>query len=799
MILAWKAAIRQLYRSRSFAFTAILILGVGIGLTTAMYSVLYAVVLQPLPFRQSDQLVALSAKPWENFSFPTLQDWQRRTHAFESLAAYGGWSPRIESSAGVGHADVTVVSKNFLGTLGAGFALGHDFTQTGNEADCLNQVIVTDAYWRRMGGGTSLTNRTVQLDHLTYAIVGVLVPMESGGNLDGSIVLTPISCAESKSIVSRGNSSFQGVGRLRKGMSLSQGAAELTLAQQQITHDYPNDYPKSYVPTLMPFATHEIGLGTSSALYATLAACGTLLLISCANLTNLLLARNTRRRAEFAIRAALGASPGNLLRQMLAENCVLATAGAALGILLAQLLLRALHGMKVVHLPRLGQASLNVPAAMFAAATALLIAILLTMLPAIRSLRPSVATDLSNGSVRASGSAPLRRSGRILVAFQLALALVLVASAGWMVSSVFLLLHQPLGFDPNHLLFASTNLQSPTGGPRRAPSEILAVLNQAMSDLRGVPGVATVAAANDKPLGGRVNRYDFCSDIHPEMCKQANLQAPDVFQITPGYFRTLSQLLYRGRDFTTADDGRAHVVIVNHALAHQEWPGENPIGHRVFSGQLQSWATVVGEVGDVHSYSLERAPIPNLYLPEADGPDRHITLMVRTVGDPDRLEEETRHLLQRRTQLTVNYVQSMPELMEHQVALRRFAMQVTLIFGAVALTLAIFGTYGLLAYEVSLREREMGIRLALGSTRGAIVQLLLLQELRWIGAGIFAGGFAAILVGVLLRAQFFHTGAMSVPVLVTSTLLLAGSSVIAVAIPGRRASLLEPAITLRRE
>ncbi len=794
-----KTALRQLQRSVGFSFTVILILAVGIGVTTAMYSVLYAVVLQPLPFPEPDRLVAISAKPWDNFSFPTLLDWQGRTHAFKSMAAYAGWSPHIESTAGIGHADTTLVSKNFLSTLGASLRLGHDFTQTGNEADCLNQAIVTDAYWRRMGGGNSLTGRTLQLDHNTYAVIGVLAPVETGGNLDGSAILTPLSCDQAKSATDRGESAFQGIGRLRPSVSLGEAAAELTTAQDRIRRDYPNLYPRQFSPVLMPLADHEVGTGTRSALFATLTAGGMLLLISCANIINLLLARNTRRRGEFAVRATLGATPRHLLGQLLAENCTLAIAGAALGMLLSELLVRAAQGAKVVHLPRLGQASLNFSALLFVAAVTLLVATLLTILPAMRSLRPALLVDLSNGSTRTSASKGLRRAGRLLVASQLALALAVVATAGWMVSSVFILLHQPLGFDPNHLLFASTDLRSPVRDPIFNSARTLAVLNETMADLRAIPGIEEVAAANDKPLGGRINQYDFCSDRHPEACKQPHLKTPDVFEVTPGYFHTMSQLLYRGRDFNTADDGRNHVAIVNRALANQEWPGESPIGHRIFTGELKSWATVVGEVGDVHSYSLERSPRPNLYLPEADGPDVHMTLMIRTSGDPAAMQETIRRLLRTNSQITTNYVQSFPEIMAHQVALRRFTMQIALAFGSLALALAVFGTYGLLAYEVSLREREMGIRLALGSTRAAIVTLLLRQESPWIAGGILSGLLTASAAGFVLRAQFFHTGATSIPVLITSSLLLAVPALLAVAVPGRRASLLEPSITLRRE
>lgn len=241
------------------------------------------------------------------------------------------------------------------------------------------------------------------------------------------------------------------------------------------------------------------------------------------------------------------------------------------------------------------------------------------------------------------------------------------------------------------------------------------------------------------------------------------------------------------------------MAIVNRALAQQEWPGEDPIGHRIFSGDLNAWATIVGEVGDVYSYSLDRAPVPNLYLPEADGPDTSMTIFLRTARDPSELDEAVRRLLRGNSGMTVRYVESMPELMAHAVAMRRFSMWVVAAFGLLALGLATLGTYALLAYEVSLREREIGIRLALGSQRSAILALLIRQEARWIGAGLGVGLLGAVLTGYALRAEFYHAGAASAPVLAATLLLLASSGIAAIAIPGRRASLLEPSVTLRRE
>lgn len=797
--------LRQLRRSPGFAATALLILAVGLGVTTAMYSIVYAVILKPLPFAQPDRLLAVGAKPapWRFFSLPTMEDWERGSRLFESIAAYTNWAPRIESSAGAGHVNAALVSQNFLGTLGVPLRLGHDFTNTGNESDCFGQAIVTDGYWRRMGGGNALDGRTIRLDLRTYAIIGVLAPSAALEDMDalyGPSILTPIGCDPAKHPNSRGDWSFQGIARLKPGASIAAALENLTSTQGNLSRADPRYFPPAFAPTLTPLNDFISGTEARSVLLATLAACGMLLLISCANLTNLLLARSTRRRPEFALRTMLGAQPLRLLRQMLTENAALVALGSGLGVGLASVLVHLASRRTVLHLARLNEAQMDFPSAAFAAVVSVTIAILLTLLPAARNRRMALAEDLRSGSSGTS-SAPqgLRRVGRVLVIAQIAMAFVLVAGSGWMVSSVWILLHQPLGFDSDHLLFASTDLRGPVSTATIDPAVTLEKLRETLMALRGVPGVEEVAAANDKPLGGRVNRYNFCSDVHPGDCERNSTEAPDVFLVTPNYFETVGQTLLRGRAFDNADDGRNHVAIVNRSLAQHEWPGESPIGRRIFTGDLKAWVTVVGEVGDVHSYSLDRTPVPNLYLPEADGPDTSMTIFLRTASDPAKLDETVRRLLRGNSGLTVRYVESMPELMAHAVAMRQFSMWVIAAFGLVALGLATLGTYALLAYEVSLREREIGIRLALGSQRSAILALLIRQESRWIGAGLGIGLVGAILMGYLLRAEFYHAGTASAPVLTAALTLLAFSALAAVAIPGRRASLLEPSVTLRRE
>jgi hypothetical protein len=277
--------LRQLRRSPGFAVAGLLMIGIGLGVTTAMYSIVDEVILKPLPFAQPDRLVAVGNKPWRFTSVPTLEDWQKSSRTVESIAAYTGWAPRIESSAGAGQANAMLVSQNFLGTLGVALRLGQDFTRSGNESDCFNQAIVTDGYWRRMGGGDALDGRTIRLDNQAYVVTGVLAPgaaldeMEAFGQPS---ILTPIGCDQAKQAKSRGDSDFRGIARLKPGGSISAAMEDLGQIQRHLSAAYPRYYPPSFEPTLLPLSDFISGTETRSALFATLAACGMLLLISCA-------------------------------------------------------------------------------------------------------------------------------------------------------------------------------------------------------------------------------------------------------------------------------------------------------------------------------------------------------------------------------------------------------------------------------------------------------------------------------------------------------------------------------------
>ena len=804
-------ALRQLRENPGFALTAILTLALSIGATTSMFAVLDAVLLEPLPFSQPDRLVAVASQPDGVISIPTMQDYASRSTTFSSLAAYRQWSPSQKTKNAPAAQRVLAVTQGFFATLEAHFTLGTSWPITGNEQDCSSQAVVSAGYWERMNGGGGLEDKSLNLDGRDFEISGVLAAdqaIEGSYALNQPEVFVEVGCDRDERPTSRGDKSFEVIGRLRSGVTLAQANADLELVDRDLQKDYPNYYGATNAlyrkaTLIYPYIELLVGTDTRPALLAVFGACGLLLTIACANLGSLMLARNTRRRVEFATRAMLGATARQLLGQLLVESAMLASAGTFVGIVLAIVLLKFVKATTVIHLPRLSHASLHPPVLLFVIAISALVTLFLAISPAWRALRPGLLRDLQ-GTGSTSAGKGVRFARRSFVVAQLSLSVVLVACAGWMIGGVYLLLNQPLGFDPDHLLMIEAELGSEHPSIAEARQSELKFTEIART-LRRLPGVVSAAITEHPPLGHAINRYDFCSDEHLGECKQQVHSNPNSYDVSPGYFSTIGQVLLQGRDFNDADDGRNNVAIVNEALAVREWPGESPLGHRIHSGELQApegqgWATVVGVVGNVHNYDLASKPGPDLYLPRSEHPRNFAKILVHTSGDPALLKDMVRTKMKKNfPEARVFGFETIPEEMAFEVSERVFLMQVASAFGAVALFLSILGTYGLLAYEVSLRVKEIGIRMALGSSRQRILKLLLYEHGGWLIAGTMLGLAGAVATGYALRSQFYGVRSTSPSVLIGSTLMLMLPALLATAIPARRASQQDPAETLRRE
>lgn len=796
---------RQLVRSRWFTLTSVLTIGLGIGSIAAIFGILDAVLIEPLPFAQPDRLVAIRTVPNDRASMPTIQDWQRRSSSFQSIAAYRNWSLEIRTPLGSG-GSVIEVSQNFLSTLGASVEVGHDFVQTGNERDCFQQVVLSGRLWKQLGGGTDLRGRTFELDRRTFRVAGVLPiaqTIEGPFALDHPDIFVPIGCDPNVRVAERGDTDFLVIGRLHPGISIGASTADLKHAAATLQKDYPRMYGGGGIyghpPKILPWLTVVTGTSTGPSLFVAFGACGLLLLIACANLANLMLARNVRRRHEFAVRATLGAGTRQLLRQLLAENAMLVIVGSLTGVLLASGVIRILREARALRVPRLEHASISVPVLLFVVSVASIVVIFVTLLSARRTLHSGLLRDLA-GHGRSSDSGSLRRTGRILVAAQIAVSTVLVACASWTVASVYTLLHQPLGFNPDNLLMVGVDIQHSSALPAYNAVQAASFYRATVDTLGHLPGITSVAATKNPPLGFAVNQYDFCSDDHVDQCANPTVVAPDSYDITNGYFTTVGQTLLEGRDFTEGDNSGAPVVIVNHVLAEREWPGKSAIGHRIRTGELNGWATVVGVVGNVHSYSLEAAPGPDLYLPLTYAPPTHMVFLLRTADDPGAHLEMVRRLIQsQHRDLLFFHLRTMRQEMSNELELRTFLMQVAVVFGALSLALSILGVYGLLAYEVSLRRKEVGIRIALGSSQREIVQLVLRQESRWVIGGAALGLIAAMVSGYALQAQVYGVRENSLTVLGGSLVLLMVPALIAIAVPANQVAQSDPMQALRTD
>jgi predicted permease len=810
MFLLLRYALRHLLKSPGVAATAILTLALGIGSSTAIFAVLDAVLLEPLPFAQPDRLVAVASQPDGVVSIPTMLDYQSRSTTFSSLAAYRQWSPSQKTTNAAAARLILIVSQGFFSTLGTRFALGTSWPITGNEQDCSSQAVVSGGYWKRLSGGSVLGNRMLNLEGRNFQIAGVLPveqTIEGSYSLNQPEVFVQIGCDSQERPKSRGDMSFEVIGRLRPGVTLSQANADLARVDQILLKDYPNDYGANAAfrrpPLVFPYIELLVGTETKPALLMTLAACGLLLAIACANLASLLLARNTRRRSEFATRAALGATLAQLLRQLTVESAVLVSLGAAASIALALLVLRFLKTTTALALPRLAHATMHPPVLAFVVTVSAAVIFFLTLLPAWRTLQPLLLQDLQ-GVGRTSAGRSLRFAGRFLVVAQLTFTVVLLACAGWMIGGVYLLLHQPLGFSPDHLLMLEAQLGSHNLTKAKA-QQSEEKLTEIAASLRQLPGVVSVALTDHQPLGHAINRYDFCSDLHPEQCKQQVNINPNSYAVSPAYFSTIGQAMVEGRDFNDADDGRNHVAIVNQALAEREWPRQSALGHLVHTGEIhtpegESWATVVGVVGNVHNYDLISKPGPDLYIPRAENPSGFARFVLNVSGDPALLKNAARTKLKAQfPEATIFGFETISEEMSSEVSERVFLMEVAMSFGAVALFLSILGTYGMLAYEVSLREKEIGIRLALGSSRERVVKLLLYEEGRWLMAGTILGLACAVAMGYILRSRFYGAHSTSLSVLLGSALLLIGPALLAITLPARPAAFKDPPEPPRRE
>jgi len=813
-----KYGARMLRRSPGFTLVVVLTLALGIGANTAIFSVVYAVLLRPLPFPHPEQLVIvrddLTGRRLEDvgMSVPELKDLQESSGAFEQVSAVWPVDANLTGSDRPERIELLGVSPNYFSLLGASARLGRVFGQQDWAPGFAEAVVISDGLWRRLfAADPQVLGRKVYLDNDPYTIVGVMPPefRHPGRTLHNEVDVWATAGFEADPFGTpvRGRRLLPGaIARLKPGLNVGQAQARLDALVARLREQFPNEYPPElgWSVRLLPAQENLVG-GTQTTLLVLLAAVGLVLLLGCVNIAGLLLARSASRQREMAIRLALGATRGRLAAQLLTESVLLSLLGGAFALLLLGLTLRLLVGLVPADIPRLNEVGLDGGVLGFAFLVTILTGFLFGLVPSLQASRPNLVTGLKEGGKGAGSSARSQRFRSALVVAEVALSLVLMIAAGLLLRSFGLVSRVDGGFDPRNLLVAHIWLpvpNNPEANPYRTTASRAAFVREVLRRVSALPGVkyAAVGAGTGVPLLGQHPKGSFTI----KDAAGAEQPTAQITAVSPDYFRALGTPLVRGRYFGEGDAEQApRVALIDEAAAQRFWPNEEPIGRQIKRGgrDLQSpWLTIVGVVGNIKDDGFDRPDQPHIYLSAMQSPDFSLAVYVRAEGNPAGLVQPLRREVhQINPDLPVFGERTMEEIVAASLSRRRFALQVVGAFGVLALLLAGVGVYGVVSYSVSQRTREIGIRLALGSTTGAILRRVLGQGLRLALAGVGVGLLAALAVTRLLSGLLFGVAPTDPLTYAGLALLLTAVSLLACYVPARRATRVSPLAALRHE
>jgi putative ABC transport system permease protein len=797
-------AVRTLGERPGFAVVAALTIALGVGGTTAMFGVVDAVLLRPLPYAEPDRLVMVWTRtpggPQAAASWPEFVDWREQNHSFADMAAWRGQSVNLTGGAEPERVIGAFVSDRFFPLLGARAVLGRTFTPAETDPATAQPVAVLGyGLWqRRFGGDPGILGRSLVLNGQSHTVVGVLGPEFDGGNAPasgwfmGSDVFLPVSYFPNKKGLTRGETEILVIGRLRPEVSLTQARTDMEVVARRLEQAYPDTHAGRGVE-IVPL--HEQIVGSyRPALFVLLGAVGLVLLIACANVANLLLARASRRRRELAVRAALGAGRSRLLRQLLTESALLALLGGGLGLVLGHwglALLMSVAPSGVIP------ASTGVDGRVMAFALVLTAAtgICFGLVPAVQASRPDLDGVLKEAGRGGSGAAGHRFRDALVVA-EVTLSLVLLVGAGLLLRSAVALQHANLGFRPDHVLTAEFRLP-PAKYPE--PRAIAAFFRQTLERLRAVPGIESAALVRAVPFSGNGGSTTYQVEGQPEPPKGREPMA-QLNIVSTGYFRTMGIPQLEGRDFDEHDTPDVPAVaVVNDTMARQVWPGVDPIGRRVRLRDA-GWVTVVGVVGDVRHSGPSEPPPPQVYTTHEQDARIFACVVARTAGDPMGMAAPMRAALWSVDKdQPVWKVRAMEDLVTGARGTARAMSLLVGVFAAVALALAAVGIYGVMAYAVSQRTREIGIRMALGAASGRVLRLVVGRALLLTGIAIVIGAAGATALARLLGTLLFGVGPADPFTFATAALALALVGTLAAYLPARRAARIDPVRALAEE
>jgi putative ABC transport system permease protein len=796
-------ALRSLSKRPGFTFIAVLTLALGIGANTAIFSAINALLLKPLPFPELDRVVAVWDKMpsrgvlHNEVAMANYLDLKAQNQSFDQLAIYRWWSANLTGVDTPERIQGFLVSANYLDAIGIKPIMGRNFYPEENQPGKDRVAIITHSLWqRRFGGDPNIVNKTITINTIVRTVVGVMPErfnFPKGAEIYAPLPMTP------EVMSSRGNHSYYIVGRLKPNVSIESAQADTDNITARLEQQYP-ETNKGWGATVFPIVADTVRL-YDTPLWVMMGAVGFVLLIACANVANLMLARASGRQREIALRAALGASRWRIIRQLLTESVIVALAGGAVGILIGFWGIDALRaanpGEAAKYAPGWYQLGINFPTLAFTLGLSLFSGIVFGLAPALQVSKPNLNDSLKEGSRQTSGSSHYLRSS--LVVFEVALSLMLLVGAGLLARSFLSLLKTDPGFNPDNVL--TLNLVLPGAKYREQPQRA-AFYNDLVQRVKAYPGVESAAAVNYLPLGGANSSDSYLVEGVPEPAPGDENEGR--YRVcTPDYFRTMGIPLLKGRSFTDQDKaGTTPVVVVNETLARKHWAGEDPIGKRIrFYGppERMQWMEIVGVVEDV-KHELNLPVTPEYYLPHAQDPWNAMVLVARTRVEPGSLASALRQQVWAidRDQPVFD-IRTMQEVRSTSVALYSFSSVMLAIFAAVALVLASVGIYGVMAFAVTQRTQEIGIRMALGARALDVLKLVVKHGMKLAVLGIvigLAGSWAITRFMEKLLVDVQPTDLLTFSVVSVFLLL---SAFVACYLPARRATKVDPLQALRHE
>jgi putative ABC transport system permease protein len=806
--------LRQLRKNPGFTAVAVLTLALGIGVTTAIFSVVYGVLLRPLPYRDPNRIMAVfevtsKGRP-SRLADPNFDDFRDQSRSFQAIAKY---TDNVASVSGASQPTRTIVagvSPDFLKVFGIRPILGRDFNASDAKKGAGPTVLVSYGYWRQyLGSPQDLSQSHLKIDSAVFSVIGVL---PAGFRFTPDVDLWLPADLEGEN-PSRTSHNYSAVGRLRDGVTVEQANRDISAIAQRI-HDTSSEQGDYLLKDGIVVPLQDSITGRArSALLVLLGAVGFLLLVACANVANLLLAQASVRERELAIRSALGAARGRLIRQFLTEAFLLSLVGGGLGVLGALGGVTGLVALAPANLPRLDSVSISIPVLVFAVLLSTGIAAGLGAFTAARATSGDLREGLEEGGRGQAGSQGSQRVGRVIVGAQIAITLVLVVGAGLFGRSLMKVLEVNPGFRVDKIVTMDVSLPWVEDPKAKAGQAIF--FSNLIDRLKQIPGVRKVGATSGLPMmdGGlpdgmfllmTQNEIPKTMDgFGPLLQQKERIGNADFCVATDGYFQVLGIPLIRGRIFDERDGANSpHVAVISESLARDRWPNQDPIGHTIEFGNMDGdlrLLTIVGIAGDIHEYGLDAPPRPTVYVNLFQRPRAAITVTMLSDADTQLVTTAGRGILQDLDPEIPAKFQTFSQVYSASLGSRRFNVILIGFFGITALLLATIGVFGVMAYSVSRRTREIGVRVALGAATGDVLKMILGQGLRTIFIGVAIGITVSLALTRTVKSLLFGVTATDPLTFGGVTLLLIGAALMACYIPARRATKVDPMVALRYE